>query len=71
MRHGRRDLNVRSCRQLDGGDRHPPIFENFSIRHIFLKFYFFNIKMKKRSDLEGPWARARFGPLVRWATLQI
>ena len=31
------------------GDRplSPPIFENFSIQHMFLKFCFFNIKMKK------------------------
>ena len=34
-----------ACRPL--GERQAPIFENFPIRHIFLKFYFFNIKMKK------------------------
>jgi len=50
MRPGRQDLNVifftfRSCRHLDG--RQTPIFENFPIRHIFLKICFFNIKMKK------------------------
>ena len=61
MRPGRHDLNVnfftfRSCRPLDGrhapyrplGGRQTPIFENFPIRHIFLKFCFFNIKMKKK-----------------------
>ena len=50
MRPGHQDLNVnffifRSCRPLDG--RQTPIFENFPIQHIFLKFVFFNIKMKK------------------------
>ena len=61
MRPGRQDLNVnfftfRSCRQLDGpqapcrplgGDRHPFL----KISHIFLKFCFFNIKMKKRNKI--------------------
>ena len=60
MRLGRQDLNVkknsfRSYRPLDGRQapcrplvgRQAPIFENFPIRHIFLKFCFFNIKMKK------------------------
>ena len=56
MHPGRQDLNVifftfRSYRQLDG--RQAPIFENFPIRHIFLKFYFFNIKMKKAHNREG------------------
>ena len=50
MHPGRQDLNVifftfRSCRPLDGrqapcrplGGRQAPIFENFPIRHIFLK----------------------------------
>ena len=32
-------FTFRSCRQLDG--RQVPIFENFPIRHIFLKFWFF------------------------------
>ena len=68
MRPRRQDLNVifftfRSCRPLDGQQapcrpwRQEPIFENFPIRHIFLKFYFFNIKMKKfleRIILIGP-----------------
>ena len=48
MRPGRQDLNVNffyiwSCRQLDG--RRASIFENFFIRYIFLKLYFFNIKI--------------------------
>ena len=29
------------------GDRYALIFENFPIRHIFLKFYFFKYKDKK------------------------
>ena len=49
-------FTFRSCRPLDGrqapcrplGGRQAPIFENFTIWHIFLKFYFLkNIKMKK------------------------
>ena len=59
MRPGRQDLNVnfftfRSCRPLDG--RQSTIFENFPIQHIFLKFYFFNIKMKKAqaTNNQGP-----------------
>ena len=70
MRPRRQDLNVifftfRSRRPLNGrqtpcrplGRRQTTIFENFPIRHIFLKFYFFNIKMKKfleRIILIGP-----------------
>ena len=64
MHPGRQDLNVifftfRSCRPLDGRQapcrplrrRQAPIFENFPIRHIFLKFCFFlNIKMKNPSS---------------------
>ena len=62
MRPGRQDLNninvtFRSCRQLDGwlalcrplGGRQTPIFENFPIRHIFLKFCFFKYKNEKRA----------------------
>ena len=56
MRPGRQDLNVnfftfRSCRQLDGRQaprRQAPIFENFPIRHIFLKFCFFKYKNEKK-----------------------
>ena len=54
-------FTFRSCRPLDGrktpcrplGGRQSPIFENFPIRHIFLKFCFFlNIKMKKTPERE-------------------
>ena len=60
MCHGRQDLNVifftfRSCRPLEGRQapcrplrgRQAPIFENFSIRHIFLKFCFFKYKNER------------------------
>ena len=56
MRPGRQDLNViflkfRSCRQLAPcrplRGRQAPIFENFPIRHIFLKFCFFKYKNEK------------------------
>ena len=54
MRPGRQDLNInfftfRSCHQLDGRQApcRPPIFENFPIRHIFLKFCFFKYKNEK------------------------
>ena len=53
-------FTFRSCRQLDG--RQAPIFENFPIRHIFLKFYFFNIKMKKSAFLGRPGTAAKDGP---------
>ena len=55
MRFGRQELNVR---QLDGrhGPRRPlgrqaPIFKNFLIRHIFLKFCFFKYKNEKGANL--------------------
>ena len=88
MRSGRQDLNVifftfRSCRPLDGrqapcrplGGRQAPIFENFPIRHIFLKFCFFKYKNeKKRAKVMGQtWAKGWSGkrgserPGVFWA----
>ena len=50
MRPERQDLNVnfftfRFYRQLDG--RQAPIFKNFPIQHIFLKFCFLKYKNKK------------------------
>ena len=63
MRPGHQDINVNFLLHLGHvahmGDRHlstirgrqAPIFENFPIRHIFLKFCFFNIKMKKKGFL--------------------
>jgi hypothetical protein len=57
MRSGHQDLNIifftfRSCRPRQAPcrplrERQAPIFENFSIRHIFLKFCFFKYKNKK------------------------
>ena len=71
MRPGRQDLNVnfftfRSCRPLDGrqapcrplGVRQAPIFENFPIRHIFLKFCFFKYKNEK-SACFAAWRGAK------------
>ena len=48
-------FTFRSCRQLNGRQapcrplrgRQSPIFENFTIRHIFLKFCFFKYKNEK------------------------
>ena len=64
MRHGHQDLNVkkitfRSFRPLDG--RHATIFENFPIRHIFLKFCFFKYKNEKGapSRVDGPMTGER------------
>ena len=63
MRHGHQDLNVnitfRSCRPLDG--RQATIFENFPIRHIFLKFCFFKYKNEKRP------MRVRLICEIQWA----
>ena len=61
MRPGRQDLTFRSCRQLDGrqapcrplGGRQAPIFENFPIRHIFLKFCFLKYKNEKKARALG------------------
>ena len=76
MHPRRQDLNVifftfRSCRPLDGRQtpcrplvgRHAPIFENFPILHIFLKFCSFNIKMKKARSLTALRGGAASRPL--------
>ena len=83
MRPGRQDLNVifftfRLCRQLDGrqppcrplGGRPSPIFENFSIRHIFLNFFKYKNEKKtpKMPDTRlgritvCTWREQKFGP---------
>ena len=73
----RQDLNVifftfRSCRPLDGRQtpcRQAPIFENFPIRHIFLKFCFFYIKMKKVPFPLFRFCLAQFALRFFWPSL--